>query len=329
MSPTTRTFWMLAAISALTMVAEACSPSGPARCRPEECPPLLCPPGPTPCEVIYYECWRLETLLTRARHQLNVGNVDDALQSLRTAHNIGWWDGRLQSLLGEVYLLQEKWQQAILALRRSTGSETDRRNLAEALTHTGWERYRWGKLDDAMRLWKEAEQNYPTGGLVLSSLGLGYLKQGDLKQAHVYCLRATEEQAAWPGGWFNLGLVCMSQGDLDEAENATRKGLKLAGDDAMGLNNLAFIRFERGDFGQAVELWKRSLDLDGSRADAWAGLGIGHWRAGDIVAAFRAYKRATVRDKTYLRMADLIADHYWSQGAARAAAELIEALNAH
>ena len=313
------------ALSLLAVAANACDAP---RCGPAAhacCPPLAPPWGG---QMLQYQEWRLETLLTRARDQLTAGKVDDALVSLRRAQDIGLWDGRLQSLLGEVYIRQGRWQDAAVALRRATGSETDRRRLAQALTETGYDRRERGKTDDAMRLWTEGLAADPRYTPLHSALGSAHLRDGDADLAEARFRRATELDAASSAAWANYGLALLVQEKLEGAEAATRKALALAPDDPMTLNNLAFIRFERGQTSEAVELWQRSVELNGASADAWAGLGVGLWRLGDEVAARRAYNRAVVRNRNYLSTAVMVSRHYWPPAAAQAAEEIIRARTA-
>lgn len=273
-----------------------------------------------------YQQWRLETLLTRARAQLNAGKVAEALVSLRRAQDIGLWDGRLQSLLGEVYLRQEEWQQAAMALRRATGSETDRRRLAQALTATGLERLDWGRQEDALRLWNEALVADPGYAPAHNALGIAHLRTKEAGPAEARFRRATELDHNLSAAWSNYGVALLAQGRLEGAEAATLKALALAPDDATALSNLAFIRFERGETREAVELWRRSVELNGALADAWAGLGVGLWRLGeDQVAARRAYNRAVVRDRDYLNIAVMASRHFWPPAALETATEIIRA----
>lgn len=317
---------LVVALSLLAGAAHACGTSPCPRAAPACCRP--CPPswgGP----MLPYQQWRLETLLTRARQQLTAGKTPEALVSLQRAQDIGLWDGRLQSLLGEVYISLGQWQDAVVALRRATGSATDRRRLAQALTETGWERLDAGKRDDALRLWNEALAADPVYAPPHSALGVAHLRAGAPDLAETRFRHATELDARSAAAWANYGVALLAQGKLEGAEAATRKALSLAPDDPLTLNNLAFIRFERGETSDAVQLWRLSVSLNGASADAWAGLGVGLWRLGeDPVAARRAYNRAVVRNKDYLSTAAMVARHYWPPAAAQAAEDIIRARTA-
>ena len=282
--------------------------------------------GPTPSEVLHRELWRMEVLLTRARHQLDADKVEDALYTCLTGKRIGLWEARLESLLGEVYVRQENWTAAAIALRRSTHGEPDRLNLAEALTGAGWERHNWGMRADAVRLWREAVANAPMDWWAQTSLGLGYLHAGDWRLAEAHCRRAAEADAQAAGAQVNLGLVLYVKRELAEAEKRTREALALQPRFPLAMSNLAFIMFDLGEVEEALSLWQRSLELDGSRADAWAGLGIGRLRSGRRGEAIDAYRKAAARDKTYRSAEKLVSQHFWSADAAETAAELIEAL---
>jgi len=280
----------------------------------------------TTAENLNREQWRLEVLLTRARAQLDANKVADARASCDKAHEIGFFDARLESLAGEVYLRQSKWADAAVALRRATGSERDKQMLAKAVTQLGWERRDTGAMDDAIRLWTEAVQADSKNAWAQSSLGLGYLARRQLVLARRHCQWATELQADWAGGWCNLGLVLYVKGEAAAAEKALMTALRLSPEDPQALSDLAFAKYEQGQTADAVAIWEKLVATGVASADQLAGLAIGCLAAGDKDKAVATYKQAVAIDSSYLKPEALSSRRYWSEKAVKAACELIAAV---
>ncbi len=282
--------------------------------------------GQSAAQKLAREQWRLEVLLIRARAQLNADKVPDALQSCQKAAEIRLFDARVQSMFGEVYLRQGKWEETVVALRRSTHSERDNQMLARAATELGWARRDQGALDAAAKLWKEAVDADSSNPWAQSSLGLGYVMTGKPELGQHHCQLATELDGSWTGGWDNLGLARFACHDFAGAETAFRKALKLAPADASTLSDLAFVRFEQDAVGQALEIWQK-LTADGAGTpDQLAGLAIGYWATGHKDQALAAYKQALGLDKSYAKPQSLAARHFWGDKAVKAAEELLAAM---
>ena len=288
--------------------------------------PTLAVAAPTSSEARSRNQWRLEILLTRARLQLDAGLVADALQSCVTAQETGLWDTRLQSLLGEVYVRQEKWVNAAVALRRATGSRRDKQLLAEAATELGWERREAGAVDDAVRLWKEAVEADSSSAWAHSSLGLGYLAKRSQKLAETQCRLATELAPDWSGAWGNLGLALYVSGNPAAAETALLKALQLAPNDPVALNNLAFTQLEEGNAADALAIWEKLAGEGVATADQLAGLAIGYLAVGQREKAIATFRQATALNSSYLKPDVLASRHYWSAKAITAACELLVAM---
>jgi len=278
-----------------------------------------------PPERLAQEQWRLEVLLSRARAQLDANKVSDALQSCLRAEDTGLFDARTQSLLGEVHVRRGEWGDAVMALRRATGSRRDKQMLAQAATELGWERRDTNGLEDAMGLWQEAVAADSMNAWAQGSLGLGYLAMGDLRQAEVHCRLGAELAGDWSGGRGNLALVLYVKRDYAAAEQAFRKVLELTPNDPAALSNLAFIKYDEGQIAEAVAMWERLVATGSASADQLAGLAIGYWSSGQKEKAVATYQEAVARDRAYLEPGELSTRRFWSDKAVQAATELVAA----
>lgn len=273
-------------------------------------------------ERLLYDYWRLETMLTRARDQVGAGKLSAALQTCSRARGLGLWDARLESLVGEIHLRQGHWTEAVVALRRSPMSRTDKQNLAVALTQTARSRHADGRLADEIRLLKEAISHDPQNALARASLGLAFLQQGNRDLALSHCRQAVELAPRSADAWSSLSVVCLAAADLAQAHEAAQRAVDVSPDDPAALSNLAFVIAEEGDTAGAALLWERATRLAPSYPDAYAGLAVAQWRLGDRDRSRSLYRKAIGLDATYADPQQLGPIHYWTPEAVKTATQI-------
>lgn len=307
---------------ALTAPSLLASPTMAARPSAQTAATTLAQPTAPGGERLLYDYWRLETMLTRARDQIGAGKLDAALQTCARARGLGLWDPRLESLVGEIYLRQGHWTEAVIALRRSTMSRTDKQNLAVALTQTARSRHAEGRFADETRLLKEAISRDPQNALAHAFLGLAFLQQGDRKLALSHCRQAVELAPRSADAWGSLSVVCLDAADLPQAHEAAQRAVDVSPDDPAALSNLAFLVAAEGDTAGAVRLWEQATRLAPSYADAYAGLAVAQWRLGDRDRSRSLYRKAIGLDATYADPQQLGPIHYWAPEAIKTATEI-------
>ena len=159
---------------------------------------------------------------------------------------------------------------------------------------------------DALRTFHDEEPD----GVMLSTLGMVRLRNGDTVQAAHYQQQALEAfQAAGdlPGigrAYLRLGIICQEGGDLDGALQALGEGLQIIEQigDALGrartLSNLGAVQFQRAQFADALDLWLEAIRLQDQLGDqvgmahTWYNLAILHWELGSKADARRAFAEA-------------------------------------
>ncbi|MCE5219655.1 tetratricopeptide repeat protein [bacterium] len=312
------------ALIALSLTARPllASPATAARPSAQTAAKTAAQPAAPGGEGLLYDYWRLETMLTRARDQISAGKLDAALQTCTRARGLGLWDPRLESLVGEIHLHRGHWTEAVVALRRSTMSRTDKCNLAVALTQTARSRHAEGRFADETRLLKEALSRDPQNALAHASLGLAFLQQGDRNLALSHCRQAVELAPTSADAWSSLSVVCLAAADLPQAHEAAQRAVDVSPDDPAALSNLAFLVAEEGDTAGAARLWEQATRLAPSYADAYAGLAVAQWRLGDRDRSRSLYRKAIGLDATYDDPRQLGPIHYWTPKAVKTATEI-------
>jgi type IV pilus assembly protein PilF len=100
-------------------------------------------------------------------------------------------------------------------------------------------------------------------------LGIGYLRQGELKTAQEKLEKSIADDSSNATAHSALGLVFERLGDDAGAEKHYRKAVRVSPDDPDSLNALAvFLCLKKGDPGQAMNLFDRALAVPLSKAFA-------------------------------------------------------------
>jgi type IV pilus assembly protein PilF len=100
-------------------------------------------------------------------------------------------------------------------------------------------------------------------------LGIGYLRQGELKTAQEKLEKSIKEDSSNATAYSALGLVFERLGDDAGAERNYRKAARLAPDDPDSLNALAvFLCLKKGETAAALDLFDKALAVPLSKAYA-------------------------------------------------------------
>jgi tetratricopeptide (TPR) repeat protein len=93
--------------------------------------------------------------------------------------------------------------------------------------HMGYAYRNLKKLEKAMECLKEAEKLRSYNHDVINEIGIIFLRQGKIPQAHEYFLKTTELKPDFKKGWYNLGLTYKKLGEFYKAFHAWAKALSI------------------------------------------------------------------------------------------------------
>jgi len=105
----------------------------------------------------------------------------------------------------------------------SAGSETAKLDLAGMLGEQG-------RLDEALKIYREIWTTHPESWTVNYNLGYAYYLTGKLPEADRYLSRAVEIDANHPDAFFYLGLTKLKMGDIDSAAANVERAISIRPD---------------------------------------------------------------------------------------------------
>jgi tetratricopeptide (TPR) repeat protein len=117
------------------------------------------------------------------------------------------------------------------------------------------------------------------------SLGLAYLRVGDVDMAVKTLANAVAADAGNAKGWNNLSLAYLRQGDVDGARTAAEKAVALEPGYASAHVNLGNVRLREGDAAAAIASFEKAVSLEAEQVDAYYGLAEAHGFLGEEKAA--------------------------------------------
>ena len=272
--------------------------------------------------------FQMEVYLEQGRLALDANKLADAIAICRLALGLDLFEARLQSILGETYLMLDNPEQAVNALRKSTGSLQDKRLLSDALTGLGWVRFEAQKPAEAEAFWQEAIEVDGLSGRPRAAMALAAIRSGNPQQAIEYGRQASIIEPDWPGAWSVYGITLYLSGDLETAQQVQEHALELFPKNPAAMNNLAFTLLEKGNAETALTLWRQAVEINTFDPDIRAGLALASWQLGDDRSARAWYRHAATQDQTYLEPGRLAATNYWSQYAIDIAHAIMASINA-
>lgn len=113
------------------------------------------------------------------------------------------------------------------------------------------------------------------------SLGLAYLKTGDVPSAVKILKEAVAIDPKNAVGWNNLSMAYLRSGNNADAKAAAEKALGLDAGYAPAHVNLGNVYLADNDTDAAIASFNKALELDPNQADAFYGLGEAYSFAGD------------------------------------------------
>lgn len=149
-----------------------------------------------------------------------------------------------------------------------------------------------GKLEDALESYQSAIISRPNYAEAHSNLGNTLKQLCRLAEAEVSCKRALEIRPDFAEAHGNLGNALLAQGKLDEAIVSYRRVLSLKPHDAESHHNLGMAFHAQGKLDEAHGKLLRAIDLKAGYAEAHCNLGIVLKAQGKLEEAIACYQEA-------------------------------------
>jgi len=190
-----------------------------------------------------------------------------------------------------------KYEAAVAAFEKSLVADP---NLVEAHEWIAHILILQGDYEGAIERYQKIVARRPSTESKVS-LGLAYLRVGDVDTAVKTLSSAVAADPGHCKGWNNLSLAYLRQGEIVRAREAAEKAIALDAGYGPAYVNLGNVQLREGEAEEAVASFRKALQLDAKLADAYFGLGEAYSYVNDEQAAgdnYVKYLRAGGTDPT-------------------------------
>ncbi len=151
---------------------------------------------------------------------------------------------------------------------------------------------RVGRVDEAIREYREAVRLPPGYALAHFNLGNAYQAKGRIDDAIGEYREALRANAGHVEAHFNLGGVYHAKAQLDDAMREYREAIRLAPGHVGAHCNIGNIHDARGQLDDAMREYRKAIELDPRSSAAHNNLGADHHVKGQLDDAIREYREA-------------------------------------
>jgi protein O-mannosyl-transferase len=164
-----------------------------------------------------------------------------------------------------------------------------------ALANIGVSLFDDGKLDEAMRYFRQALNIKPDYADALSDLGAALEKQGNNESVAYYqeALRIDPRHSA---AWYNLGNAMAKRGRIREAAECFQTTLEIKPDHLEARNNLANALVSLGRMDEAVPQYRQALELNPQDVKVMKNLGAALVKQQKVEEAVFYYRQVLERE---------------------------------
>lgn len=138
----------------------------------------------------------------------------------------------------------------------------------------------------------------PALPVLLTNLGEGYRRQGDLARAMAAFQRILTLAPDFPEAHQNLGIALMNAGRVEDARPHLERAVALAPDNPAFHVSLAWALLQQGCVATSIDHCRRAIELDPGHAPAHHHLGNALVELGDRAGAIASYRLAFKLDPT-------------------------------
>jgi protein O-mannosyl-transferase len=143
-----------------------------------------------------------------------------------------------------------------------------------ALDSLGVERFKQGKLDDAMSLFLQAARIYPNNPYTHFNMGVALYVKGNIQEAINQYLEAVHIEPNYFQAYSNLGAAFFSLGQTEEAIKHYIKAITIKPDYMDAYINLGIAFDTLGNFENAIKSYNQALHIDPNNINAHYNLAV-------------------------------------------------------
>jgi Flp pilus assembly protein TadD len=162
--------------------------------------------------------------------------------------------------------------------------------LAETFNNQGILFEKQGRLDDALRYYRQAVETNPAFPEAHVNLASILARQGQTDEARAHYEEAVRLRPAFPEARNNLGALYARLGKFAEAEAEYRLAIETKPDYPDPFNNLANTLAAQGRFAEAEECFREALRLKPDYVEAHVNLAMARLVQGDFEGGWREYE---------------------------------------
>jgi Tfp pilus assembly protein PilF len=180
-----------------------------------------------------------------------------------------------------------RYEEAVAAFEKSL---TEDPNLVEAHEWIAHIFILQGDYDDAIERYQRIVARNPSTDSKVS-LGLAYLRVGDVDMAVKTLSNAVAADPSHYKGWNNLSLAYLRQGKVADARAAAERAVELEPSFASAHVNLGNVELREGAAAAAVASFEKAVALDADQVEAYFGLAGAYDYLGEEGKAGDSYVR--------------------------------------
>jgi len=125
----------------------------------------------------------------------------------------------------------------------------------------GYELAVMGRLDDALKHYREAIRINPDFEIAYVNLGKALLLKGKVNESIRYYQALLKIKPAYAGVHHNLGLVLLRKGDIENAIFHFQESLRINNEYAEVYNSLAAAMLSKGEINRAISFYRQALQI--------------------------------------------------------------------
>ena len=245
---------------------------------------------------------RAEAYLQLAHAQLEVGDLDRALECYREATTLAPRDARARAELGHAYGLKQDWEQAEQCFQESVELAQDPEDLAEAWADLAWIANERAYHPLAEQRARQALGEDPDHAHAWLMLCWSLRVQGHIEEALAAVEQALDlarDQHERADSYIEMGHTCSTADRLTQAAECYQRALDLGHEDAATYDALGWVLYNKRRLPQAERCFQAAISYD--PCDPWPlrNLGLLYLDTNRLPEAIASCRRAVAVNPTH------------------------------
>jgi tetratricopeptide (TPR) repeat protein len=203
------------------------------------------------------------------------------------------------------------WQNSFALWTRSTNVIE---NNYVALGNLGYEYWKQGNSDVAIKLYNDSLRINPTDAPTLSHLGVALASQGKVSEAIAQLQKAIRLQPNYSEAHNNIGPILANVGQLDEAIKQFSEAIRIQPDYADAHNNLGVALARQGKLDEGIQHFFEAVKIQPDYVNAHNNLGLFLAQKGKLDEAIAHYSEVLRLDPSHAQAHYGLGQVYKEQG---------------